>query len=243
MSRQLSRLYELAQQSDHLFGSPLGPFHEEGNAYYLPQFVHFDARAAEESLRLAVLAGFGRHDLPAARAVLAFLEDLVRHPDDSQGLNVSVFPVANVAGLLGGAEERDLANEHWRRSDRPEIRLLDQNARLRGYQGFVRVVTTADSEPAAWVRTVSSTSAHATGVEVFTSEDFHPWPVWFETVAAAAVRSGPLSIADDLPCAPFEVELALPAGWPQRHADRTLAPLLRRLITRYRAFLAYGQNL
>ena len=58
-----------------------------------------------------------------------------------------------------------------------------------------------------------------------------------------AVVSGPLSLGAILPFAPFEVELALPADWPQRRADQALAGILKRLIVRYRGLLAYAQHL
>jgi len=243
LQERLSRLYEQAQQSDFLFGSPLGPFPDAAGERALPRFVYFGPHTSQESLRLAVLAGFSRHDRTAVQALLAFIEGLARNPDIGQSLNISFFPVVNVTGLLGGAEDRDLSDEHWGRSHFPEIKLLNQDTRRCGYQGFVRVTTTADDEPSAWVRSVHSTTAHTSDVEVYSSVDFRPWPVCFETAPAGSVSSGPLSIADDLPFAPFEVELALPADWSQRTADRALAVLLKRLIVRYRAFLAYAQNL
>jgi hypothetical protein len=52
-----------------------------------------------------------------------------------------------------------------------------------------------------------------------------------------------LSIADDLPFAPFEVEFLLPYDWPQAQADLVLRDLLQRLIARYRALAAYGLHL
>jgi hypothetical protein len=243
LSQRLSRLYEQAHQSDFLFASPLGPFHDGVGERSVPRFVYFGPHTSQESLRLSVLAGFGRHDRAAVQALFAFIEGLALRPDIGQSLNVSFFPVVNVSGLLGGAEDRDLTDEHWGRSDRPEISLLNQDSRLCGYQGFVRVTTTADDEPSARVRSVISTTANTSDVQVYSSVDFRPWPVCFETVHAGSVNSGPLSIADDLPFAPFEVELALPADWPQRTADRALGVILKRLIVRYRAFLAYGQHL
>ena len=243
LAQRLSALIESAQQSDYLFGSPLGPFYDEARHHYLPHFVYFGPNSSQASLRLALLAGTGRHDLPAARALLAFLEGLVRQPDLGQGLNLSFFPLVNVLGLLGGAEERDLAGEHWGRSAAPEIDLLARDTRLRGYQGFVSVVTTADDVPSAWVRTVLNADVAASDVELFNSEDFAPWSVRFESVTAGIVTRGPLSIAEDLPFAPFEIELALPAAWPQAQADKVLAALLKRLIIRYRGFHAYGQHL
>ncbi len=240
---RLSRLYDHAQNSGFLFGSPLGLPDHEGQPYYLPRFVYFGPRTSDASPRLAVVAGFGRHDRPAASAVTAFVEGLVRRPDLGHGLNLSFFPVVNVLGLLGGAEERDLSEEGWGRSTAPEITLLAQDAGLRTYQGFIRVITTADEEPSARLRSVLSPSVARSGIEVFASTDFEPWPVAFEALPSKAIGYGPLSLADDLPFAPFEVELSLPSVLPQARADRALSALLKRLVTRYRSFLAYGQNL
>ncbi|HET7537350.1 MAG TPA: hypothetical protein VFJ90_12905 [Candidatus Didemnitutus sp.] len=242
-AQRLSRLYELAEESDHLFGSPLGPFYDQARTHYLPRFVYFGPHTSQESLRLAVLAGTSPYDLAGARALLTFIEGLALQPNLGQGLNLSFFPLVNVVGLLGGAEDRDLTGENWVRSSESEIRLLGEDARVRNYQGFVRITMTADSEPSALVRTVVSPTVHVTGIELFSSEDFAPWPVRFEALSSGTVTSGPLSIADDLPSAPFEVELACPFDWPQSRIDRAIADVLRRVIVRYRAFHAYGLHL
>ena len=238
---RISQLYTLAQSSDFIFGSPLGPL--PGGQYALPQFVYFGPGTSDASPRLAVLAGLGRHDLPAARALAAFVGGLARQPDLGHGLNVSFFPVVNVIGLLGGAEDRDLSRRSWLHAADPEIALLAQDARVRQYQGYIRVVTTTDDEPAAWLRSVVSPFIDRSGIEVFNSADFDPWAVRFESVPFGSVTHGPLSLSEELPVAPFEVELALPADWPQSRADAALGRLLKRLLTRYRGFLAFGQNL
>lgn len=243
LASRVRTLYDLVQNSACVFGSPVGPLHRTGRECYLPRFVYFGPNTSEESIRLAVFAGFGARDRLAAHAVVAFIEGLARGSDIGQSLNISFFPVVNVGALCDGRRGLDLAGEHWARSTRPELALLNQDARRCGYQGFVRVTTTSDDAPSARVRTVRSTSAQTSDVEVFSSADLHPWAVRFETVAADAVDSGPLSLADDLPLAPFEVELALPAEWSQPRADAAIAQLLRSVIVGYRAFLAYGQNL
>lgn len=243
LAQRLHALHESAQRSDHVFASPLGPFREEGAEYYVPRFVYFGPHTSQESLRVAVLSGFSRHDGVVVSALLSFVEQLARQSDIGQSLNVSIFPIANVVGLLGGAEERDLAETHWARATQPEIELLGQDARRCGYQGFIRVTTTTDDQPSARVTTVRSLTSHSSEVEIFSSADFSPWPVRFENVAVSQARTGPLTIADDLPYAPFEIELALPADWPQPLVDRMLSGVLKRLLIRYRGFLAYGQHL
>lgn len=243
LADRLSALVEAAPLSDYLFSSPLGPFYSGDTAHYLPHFVYFGPHSSQESLRLALIAGEGRHDLLAARALVTFVERLAQHPELGHSLNLSFFPVANVLRHLGGDEERELSNADWSRADEPEIRLLAQDARLRGYEGFVRVVTSADETPSAWVRKIATESTAATDVELFNSEDFNPWSVRFETLGVGGASAGPLTLAADLPFAPFEIELALPAHWTQAQADRAIGSLLKRLVVRYRAFHAYGQHL
>lgn len=243
LSERLGALAEAAQESDHIFASPLGPFFASDMPVYLPRFVYFGPNSSEASLRLALLAGVGRHDLLAAQSLVAFVEGLARRPDIGQGVNLSLFPVVNARRFLAGAEERDLSAVHWGQSGEPEIKLLSMEARVRSYHGFVSVVTTSDETPAARVRTVLTEHVAASEVELFNSEDFGPWSVRFEALTARAATEGPLTLAQDLAFAPFEVEIALPPHWAQAHADRTLASLLKRLIQRYRGFFAYGQHL
>ncbi len=243
LSARLRFLAEAAQESDHLFASPLGPFYADDAPVYLPRFVYFGPHSSEASLRLALLAGWGRHDLLAAQSLVAFVEGLARRPDIGAGVNLSLFPVVNARRFLADAEEHDLSAVHWGESREAEIKLLSLEARVRSYHGLVSVVTTFDDAPAARVRTVLTDHVAASDVELFTSEDFGPWAVRFEALAARAVTEGPLTLAQDLAFAPFEVEIALPAHWAQAHADRSLAALLKRLIQRYRGFFAYGQHL
>ena len=243
LTQRLASLQALAQESDYVFGSSLGPFSDGANLHYLPHFIYIGPSSTQETLRLAVLAGFGRHDLPATRALLAYIEGLITHPDIGQGLNLSMFPLVNVLGLTGGAEDRDLTSTNWVGSNEPEIKLLKQDSTLRGYQGFVRVGTTVDDEPSAWFRSMPSLLSQSAGVEVFSASDFHPWPVRFETALLGKVTSGQLSMAADLPFSPFEIELALPAEWPQSRKDKELAVILKRLFLSYRAFQGYGQHL
>lgn len=245
VEQRLKRLHDLAGQAGHLlaFSTALGSAVDNGGRHHrFSHFVHWPENL-HESLRLAVLAGFGRHDLPATRALIAFTEQLAQQPGLGVGLNLSLFPLVNVLGLLGGAEERDLAGEHWGRSTAPEIEFLSRDARLRGYQGFVRVTTTADALPNVRVRTSASVPEHQTTLELFTPADFQPWAASFQTIAPGTAASGPLSIADDLPFAPFEVEFLLPYDWPQAQADLVLRDLLQRLIACYRALAAYGLHL
>jgi len=239
---RLSALYALAQRSNHVFASPLGPFLYRRQSAYLPRFVFFGPGASDESWRVAFLAGFDHRELRASHALLGFVEDLAQSVEDGHGLNLTFFPIANAAGFFLGAPPRPLASLHWGRAHAPELDLLEKDARLRAYHGFVRVESAApgDDEVSIRVRAPAATFA-SPDVELISSENTDPFPVRFELGPTPA--GGPLSIADDLPFGPFELTLRVPPAWPAERYAEAVRTILGRFVLRYRALQAYGQHL
>ena len=244
LAEQLSDLYRLVQRSNHVFGSPLGPLHAPARALNLPRFVYFGPQSSDASLRLAFYAGFDHHDLRSTLALLHLVEGLALKPDLGQGLNLSFFPVVDVLGLAGLAGERDLTAENWTRTAAPELRLLEQDARGRGYDGFIRLAT-APGQDVVTVRLRAPMHVEnpAPPLELISSDDIAPFPVRWESDGATAATDGPLTIADDLPQHPFELTLSLPAVWPTELVREAAASILKRFVLRYRGFIAYGLHL
>ncbi|HSY54075.1 MAG TPA: hypothetical protein VK785_06485 [Opitutaceae bacterium] len=241
---QLEALYGLVQRSDYVFGSPLGPFHHQSHRYHLPRFVYFGPQTSEASLRLAFFAGFDQRDLRGTLSLLHFVERLALKPDIGQGLNLSFFPLIDVLGLTGLVPGRELARENWARTTAPELSLLEKDARLRGYHGFVRLETAlGDDVVTVRLRTAAQVENPTPGVELITSEDITPFAVRWESTTVGASEDGPLASADDLPFQPFELTLRLPGAWaPELHREAT-ASILKRFVLRYRGLIAYGQHL
>jgi hypothetical protein len=244
-AEQLSDLYQLVARSSHVFGSPLGPLHYPGRALDLPRFVYFGPHSSDASLRLAFYAGFDHRDLRSTLALLHLVEGLALKPDLGQGLNLSFFPVVDILGLAGLAPARgDLGEENWTRTNAPEIRLLEQDARTLGYQGFIRIAT-APSQDVVTVRLRAPGRVEnpAPSLEWISSEDIEPFPVRWESDAPVNTLHGPLALADDLPQHPFELTLSLPAAWPTELVREAAASILKRFVLRYRGFISYGQHL
>ncbi len=241
---QLSSLYGLVQRSGHVFGSPLGPFKGQARSLHLPRFVYFGPEASDASVRLAFLAGFDHRDLRGTLSLLHFVEQLALKPDLGQRLNLSVFPLIDVLGLASLAGERGLASRSWVRTDAPELQLLEKDARLSGYHGFIRLETVSgDDAVTARLRSSSHVENPTPGVELINSEDFTPFAVRWETVPTAEPEDGPLTVSADLPFQPFELTLRLPAAWSPDLHRRATASILKRFVLRYRGFIAYGQHL
>lgn len=232
---QLSRLYRIAQRSDYVFASPLGPFFHEGRHYPLPRFVYFGPHTSDSSLRLAFYAGWRHADLRATFSLLHFIERLATQPDIGHGLNLSFFPLADVRGLIQNAD-RDLNSAAWTLppAGHEEIELLSVDVRNTHYHGFVRLEITQEDAITVTLRAPDVSHSY-TGVELINSEDFGAWPVRWEGQSTAAI-TGPLSLAEDLPRQPFEITLAIPAAWTDRQHHDAVAHVLHHFILRQRAF-------
>ena len=240
---QLAALYELVQRSQFVFGSPLGPIQVAKRSFHLPRFVYFGPHTSDVSLRLAFTAGLDHHDLRSTLALLHLVEQIALKPDIGQGLNLSFFPLVDVLGLANLASDRDLASVNWTQTNEPEINLLEQDARLSGYHGFVRLETVRNQDVATVRLRFASNDYPTPDVELVSSDDFEPFGVRWESDTGHPPKDGPLSIAGDLAVPPFELTLRLPAAWPAEQYREATASILKRFIIRYRGFLAYGQNL
>jgi hypothetical protein len=241
LGEQLSTLYELAQRSDHVFGTPLGPFTHGDRGHYVPRFVYFGPHTSEESPRLAFLAGVDHRDLRSTLALLHLVEELARKPDLGQSLHVAFYPLVDVLGHLRQTENRNLAAHAWAAPTAPEIELLAKDSRLRAYHAFIRVES-GRADDAVTVR-VRTTGGPGTALTLLSSEDVEPYAVRWEIEMGPAPASGPLSLGEDLPFRPLDITLQVPIDWAPEFYREAVASILKRFIVRYRGFLAYGQHL
>jgi len=237
-SSHLSAVYALSQKNHYVFGSPLGPFYHQGRHAYVPRFVFFGPHASDDSWRLAFHAGYDQRDLRASRALLRLVQRLSDDAEAGHGLNLSFFPLVDVAGFHHGASPRSLEMARWGGSVAPEMDLLEKDARLRGYHGFVRVESADAGDEIITIRIRQPDGLAASpDLELISSEETEPFPVRFEC------QSGRGLVADDLPVQPFELVLRVPALWPDDIYHESVGSILTRFILRYRAFQAYGLHL
>ena len=242
----LAALYEQTQRSQYVFASPLGPFSVQGRDHQVPRFVYLGPHTCNESLRLAFLAGFDQRDLKGTLSLLQFAGQLAQDPHLGQGLHLSFFPMLDVLGAAGLSGPRALSTSHWGDREEPEIVLLEQDARLHGYHGFVRIESSEQEDEVIIVRLRGAGAQHpaSPGVELISTEDLDPLPVrWESGTDEDQARTGPLSIADDLPVSPFELTLTLPASWSPERFREAVGMILRRFVLRYRGLQAYAQHL
>ena len=243
-SEQLSNLYQVVQRSSNVFGSPLGPIPADTRQLYLPRFVYFGPSASDAALRLSFLAGFDHRDLRPTLSLLRFIEGLALQPDLGQGLNLSFFPLLDVLGLARGESSRELSTHNWARPTVPEIGLLEKDARVRSYHGFIRIESGINEDVVVVrLRSPIPTENFAPSLELISSDDLEPFAVRWESDTTSDLPAGPLSMADDLPLQPFELTVRIPAAWSLDTYAEAAASILKRFVLRYRGFISYAQHL
>jgi hypothetical protein len=240
LGEQLSELYRLAQHSTHVFASPLGLIGSTAEGQSLPRFVYFGPNSSDASVRLAFYAGLDRRDLATTASLLRLVDELVRAPQLGEQLNLSFFPLVDIApDRIGG-----LAAESWVGSTAPELQVLAADARQRDYHGFVRLETVSGEDVLGIELRTSGFLEHATpAVELVTDEEITPFPVRWEVARVDERAVGPLALAADFSAQPFELTLRFPKHWSFADQQSATASILTRFVLRYRAFVAYGQHL
>lgn len=239
LADQLERLYALAQNSTHVFASPLGPVDGRGGKQFVPRFVYFGPHSSDVSVRLSFLAGFRRDELFTTLALLHFIEQLATAPSLGEQLSLSFFPLVDG----DGSSTLGIAGESWARSTRPEIDLLVADTRQRNYDGFVRLEATEGELMVVRLRTSDDVTHPAPAVELINDADVVPFAVRWEYEPMSAVLDGPLSLGAELTSGPFELTFRFPRHWTLQEHQAAASSVLARFIRRYRAFVAYGLHL
>lgn len=246
LTRLISTLYSLAQTSAFVFGSPLGAVKTESKVVTLPRFVYFGPGTTDASLRLSFLTGFNREEVPLSLSLLSFVRDLSLSPDLGQSLHLAFFPVVDTLGILGGQEStRDLTQADWVIPEHQDIALLQHDARVMNYHGFVRLGLHQEDTVSVELITRPATAEESPGVELLSSEDIGRDDVRFssEDAGRSGPQKGPIGLSDDLVVQPFELRIFFPASWRQPALDAAVSRILKQFILRHRALMAYAQHL
>jgi hypothetical protein len=247
LSARLRRLYATTERAPAVFASPHGPVVAQGREYPIPRFVYLSPFGADETLRVAVHAGYDHRDERSTDAVLHVIERLLLSPDLGDGINVTFYPLIDILGNASG-ESRGLAAESWLDPVSPEIELLARDARQRAFDVFARLEVapfahgSSDDLVVVRLRGGLAEDLRHHGDDFLSSADFDPFPVRFE-LESGPVREGPLTLADDFGRTPIELTLILPDSRTPELYREAVALISKRLILRYRGHQAYGQHI
>lgn len=122
-------------------GDVIGRFECAGEAWEIERFSFMGPPAGHEPVRIGVFASIHGDEPAGTEAALAFLHLLQEQPARAAGYSLYFYPVVNPSGVARGSREnaagRDLNREFWRRSDQPEVRLIEAELKAQRFDGVI----------------------------------------------------------------------------------------------------------
>ncbi len=254
ISDLLAPLNQLVEGSSNLVVEPGGRFESEGRFYELPRYVFVGPRGGDEPIRIGIFAAIHGDEPAGAHALVDFLTLLDGTPELASGYCLFAYPVCNPTGFEDNTRHsrrgQDLNREFWTGSDKPEVRLLEDELRTRAFHGIISLHTD-DTSPGIYgfVRGATLTK-HLLRPALDAAARILPRN-FDEVIDGFKARngiiregySGVLSAPPDARPRPFEIILETPHAAPQYQQEKALVIALQTILTEYRKFIAYAPNL
>jgi len=250
----LALVRQRAGRSKRLFCSPLVLAHGARGQLELSRFVFLGPHGGGDPIRIGNFAGI-HGDEPVGTIATAKLIDLIDDsPELARGYHLFFYPICNPEGFAAGTRHsssgKDLNREFWKDSSEPEVVLLEEEIRSRGFHGlislhaddtsdgiygFVRgaVLTRALLDPAlAAAETVLPRNRNSI-IDGFAAENG----------IISECYDGILTSPPELHPQPFEIIFETPQAAPlSRQADAVLVAV-RTVLVEYQKFLAFAANM
>ncbi len=232
----------------------IGAFVYRRRRYEIPRIRLAGPYAGHDPIRLALFAGL-HGDEPAGCLALVWLAAaLAEHPERIAGYELSIYPVVNPVGYerdvrFNGAG-LDLNREFWSNSPEAEVRALEAELRAQRFDGIV-TLHSDDTCEGVYGYTHGRTLNEALLAPALRAASEVLPPDARAKIDGFAAQGGLicdcfrgiLSAPPDQKPQPFDVIFETPAHAPlDRQVAATLAAV-ESILTRYPAFIAYGQDL
>ncbi len=211
-------------------------------------------KAAHDFIRIGLFTGIHGDEPAGPLAAVRLLAQLIRQPHLAAGYHLTVYPTVNPQGLAAGTRHDeagfDLNREFWKGSDRPEVRLLEQELRDARFQGIIALHADDTCEGLygyAHGRLLNEEllrpALRASGQHLPVDER----PLIDGFIATEGVIHycfpGVLSAPPDQQPAPFDIILETPAKAPDDLQAAAMVDGVLAILAEYRRFIAFGGDL
>ena len=251
--RSFARFLEPLRALAGVQADTLGPFDIAGQDYTLPRFI-FRGPNASDPIRIGIFAMIHGDEPAGALAAARFLHELAAAPDLAENFLLHVYPICNPTGFEDNTRHsrrgQDLNREFWKASVEPEVQRLEGELRnghfngliqlhaddtSAGIYGFVRGHTLTENllRPAlAAAGKVLPRNVNAQ-IDGFAARDGIIYDQ-YEGILAAPVEIEPV---------PFEIVLETPHHAPLNQQVEALVVAMRTILSEYRQFVSFAQNI
>jgi hypothetical protein len=250
----LAPLDSLAASSPNLIAGGGGRFDVAGQTYELPRYFFVGPKCGGDPIRIGLFAGIHGDEPEGVHGLVRFIRLLEEQPELAAGYCLFIYPICNPTGFEDGTRHsrtgKDLNREFWRRSQEPELRLLESELvahalhgivslhtddTSHGFYGFARgaTLTTNLIEPALQAAAEFLPRNEAEVIDGFQARN-------------GIIRSaydGMLSAPPGIRPRPFEIVIETPAQAPTYLKEAAFVAALRSILVHYREFIAYAADL
>jgi len=250
----LAPLDALAASSPSFFRQTGASFEIDGELYELPRYLFLGPKGGDAPIRIAIFAGIHGDEPEGVHAAIQFLKLLDARPDFAAGYAISVYPICNPTGFEDNTRHsrrgKDLNREFWKNSNEPEVHLLQADLISRSFQGIISLHTDDTAAGVYGIVRGATLTKHLIEPALQAAEEFLPRdlrPIIDGFKAREGVVSdcyeGVLSAPPKARPRPFEIILETPKLPPSFPKEAALVRALASILSEYRKFISYAQNI
>jgi len=250
----LAPLDRVAANSPNIVINRDARFEADGESYVLPRYMFVGPKGGDAPIRIGIFAAIHGDEPEGAYAAVQFLQFLELYADLAAGYCLSIYPVCNPTGFEDNTRHsrrgKDLNREFWRKSTEPEVGLLQAELTARSFHGIISLHV--DDTSAGFYGIVNGATLNKNLIEpaLKAADAFLPldkrevidgFPARNSIVRESfpGILSSPTSVRPR----PFEIVLEAPKGHPAYLTECAFVAALQSILTNYRKFIAYAQNL
>jgi hypothetical protein len=250
----LAPLDRVAANSPNIVINRDARFEVDGETHVLPRYIFVGPKGGDAPIRLGIFAAIHGDEPEGAYAAVQFLQFLELYADLAAGYCLSIYPVCNPTGFEEGTRHsrrgKDLNREFWRKSAEPEVGLLEAELKARSFHGIISLHL--DDTSAGFYGIVNGATLKKNLIEpaLKAADAFLPLDQRDVIDGFPARNSilresfpGILSAPPVVRPRPFEIVLEAPKGYPVYVTECAFVAALQSILTNYRKFIAYAQNL
>jgi murein peptide amidase A len=250
----LAPVEQLAKDSPNFIINREARFDLKGESYVLPHYHFIGPKSGDAPTRIGIFAGIHGDEPEAVHATVRFLRFLETHAELATGYCLSVYPVCNPTGFADNTRHsrqgKDLNREFWRHSVEPEIGLLEKELSARSFHGIISLHIDDTSDGFYGIVGGATLTEHLIKPALQAADAFLPldpralidgFPARDAVVRASF--PGILSAPPAIRPRPFEIILEAPKNRPVFLTEWAFVAALESILSGYRQFLAYAQNL
>jgi protein MpaA len=250
----LAPLDALTASSPSFVRQTSNSFEIDGERYELPRYLFLGPKGGDAPIRIAIFAGIHGDEPEGVHAAIQFLKLLETRPELGTGYALSVYPICNPTGFEDDTRHsrrgKDLNREFWKNSAEPEVRLLQADLTSRSFHGLISLHTDDTASGFYGIVRGATLTKHLIEPALQAAEEFLPRDqraiIDGFKAREGVVREcyeGVLSAPPKVRPRPFEIILETPKLPPSFLKEAALVRALASILSEYRKFISYAQNL